>query len=63
MELIKKHNWADIELYKLGKEIFEKQIEQMPDSFFDDLEAFKKLMSKKKQKYVKVNLFMFAIFY
>eukprot|EP00026_Physarum_polycephalum_P005441 Phypoly_transcript_05475.p1 GENE.Phypoly_transcript_05475~~Phypoly_transcript_05475.p1 ORF type:complete len:375 (+),score=19.68 Phypoly_transcript_05475:39-1163(+) len=48
VELIKKHNWADIELYKLAKEIFEKQIEQMPDKYFADLEEFERVMSKKK---------------
>jgi len=48
VELIKKHNWADIELYRLGKEIFEKQISAMPKSFFADVEDFNRQMTRPK---------------
>jgi len=51
IELIKKHNWADIELYKLGKEIFEKQLSVMPPQYHKDLKQFDKLMTKKRPKF------------
>lgn len=51
IELIKKHNWADIELYKLGKEIFEKQLSLMPPQYHSDLKQFNKLMTKKRPKF------------
>lgn len=49
IELIKKHNWADIKLYELGKEIFEKQLEAMPPSYHTDLAEFNKLMVSRKK--------------
>jgi len=50
VELIKQHNWADIELFKLAKEIFEKQLEKMPPKYFRDLDEFDRVMSKKKTR-------------
>lgn len=61
VELIKKHNWADIKLYELAKEIFEKQLELMPSSFGKDLEDFEKLMSKKKRYHNPSLIFMIFI--
>lgn len=52
VELIKQRNWADIELYKLAKEIFEKQLEVMPPQYATDLAAFEILMKQKKSKSV-----------
>lgn len=48
IELIKKANWADIQLYNLAVEIYTKQIELMPPQFFQELDDFNKLMVKKK---------------
>lgn len=50
IELIKKHNWADLELYDLAKEIYDAQVAAMPPAFQKDLDNFEKLMKKKKPK-------------
>lgn len=50
VELIKQRNWADIQLYELAKEIFDTQLEHMPESFTTDLEKFEALMSKSNKK-------------
>jgi hypothetical protein len=50
IEIIKEHNLLDIELYEYARQLFNKKIQQQGESFFKEVEKFKKQNQYQKNR-------------